>query len=255
MTLAEALATTCIHSVAGLTGDRTTLVTSRPFRARHHTISHVGLSGEGHVPMPGEVAMTHNDVLSRMNYPSSPAMSSRSCANRSRRISQAYTLLHVVDPAALAAFAALLEVCGKAGPRVFAPGEGLSRHRLLKWRFRSEPQHAIAANLRHRCDRLPLERTAVSAIAPRCVRPPRPTGTTAAGSPPMRFGAGPWRAVAHIAIQSRFEQRAYLLSVLAQAVIPAFREGETAPWSARRPRRHDSGSVPISDGLQRTSRA
>jgi hypothetical protein len=43
MTLAEALETTCIHSVAGLTGDRTALVTTRPFRAPHHTISDVGL--------------------------------------------------------------------------------------------------------------------------------------------------------------------------------------------------------------------
>jgi magnesium chelatase family protein len=63
MTLAEAIETTRIHSVAGLTGDRTALVTTRPFRAPHHTISDVGLIGGGHVPMPGEVSLAHNGVL------------------------------------------------------------------------------------------------------------------------------------------------------------------------------------------------
>jgi magnesium chelatase family protein len=55
MTLAEALETTRIHSVAGLTGDRTAFVTTRPCRAPHHTISAVGLIGGGQVPMPGDV--------------------------------------------------------------------------------------------------------------------------------------------------------------------------------------------------------
>jgi magnesium chelatase family protein len=63
MTLAEALETTRIHSVAGLTGDRTSLVTTRPFRAPHHTISDAGLIGGGHVPMPGEVSLVHHTVL------------------------------------------------------------------------------------------------------------------------------------------------------------------------------------------------
>jgi magnesium chelatase family protein len=63
MSLAEALETTHIHSVAGRTGDRTALVTTRPFRAPHHTISDGGLIGEGAVPMPGEVSLTHNGVL------------------------------------------------------------------------------------------------------------------------------------------------------------------------------------------------
>jgi magnesium chelatase family protein len=63
MTLAEALETTRIHSVAGLTGDRTTLVTTRPCRAPHHTISDVGLIGGGHVPLRGEVSLAHNGVL------------------------------------------------------------------------------------------------------------------------------------------------------------------------------------------------
>jgi magnesium chelatase family protein len=62
MTLAEAIETTRIHRVAGLTGDRTALVTTRPFRAPHHTISDAGLIGGGHVPMPSEMSLAHNDV-------------------------------------------------------------------------------------------------------------------------------------------------------------------------------------------------
>jgi hypothetical protein len=56
MTLAEAIETTRIHRIAGLTGDRMAWVTTRPFRPPRHTISAVGLIGGGHVPMPGEVA-------------------------------------------------------------------------------------------------------------------------------------------------------------------------------------------------------
>ena len=63
MTLAEARATTRFHSIAGRTGDRTALVTTRPCRAPHHTISDVGLIGGGHVPMPGEESMAHHGVL------------------------------------------------------------------------------------------------------------------------------------------------------------------------------------------------
>jgi magnesium chelatase family protein len=54
MTLAEAIETTRIHRVAGLTGDRTALVTTRPFRAPHHPISDAGLIGGGHVPRRGQ---------------------------------------------------------------------------------------------------------------------------------------------------------------------------------------------------------
>jgi magnesium chelatase family protein len=61
--LAEAIETTCIHRVAGRTGPRTTLVTTRPRRAPHHTISDVGLIGGGHIPMPGEVSLAHHGRL------------------------------------------------------------------------------------------------------------------------------------------------------------------------------------------------
>jgi magnesium chelatase family protein len=63
MTLAEALDTTRIHRVAGLTGGRTAFVTVRPFCAPHHTISDVGLIGGGQLPMPGEVSLAHHGVL------------------------------------------------------------------------------------------------------------------------------------------------------------------------------------------------
>jgi magnesium chelatase family protein len=63
MTLAEAIETTRIHRVAGLTGARTAVVTSRPCRAPHHTISDVGLIGGGQLPMPGEVSLAHHGIL------------------------------------------------------------------------------------------------------------------------------------------------------------------------------------------------
>jgi magnesium chelatase family protein len=63
MSLAEAIETTRIHRVAGLTGARTAWVTTRPCRAPHHTISDAGLIGGGHVPMPGDVSLAHNGVL------------------------------------------------------------------------------------------------------------------------------------------------------------------------------------------------
>src|SRR5262245_28069441 len=63
MSLAEAMGTTRIHRVAGLTGDRTALVMTRPFCAPHHTVSDAGLIGGGHVPMPGQVSLAQNGVL------------------------------------------------------------------------------------------------------------------------------------------------------------------------------------------------
>jgi magnesium chelatase family protein len=63
MTVPEALQTTRVHRVAGLTRTRPAWVTARPFRAPHHAISDVGLIGGGHVPMPGEVSRAHHGVL------------------------------------------------------------------------------------------------------------------------------------------------------------------------------------------------
>lgn len=63
MTLEEALETTKIHSVAGKIDDHTALMTRRPFRSPHHTISDVALVGGGTYPQPGEISLSHNGVL------------------------------------------------------------------------------------------------------------------------------------------------------------------------------------------------
>jgi magnesium chelatase family protein len=61
--LAEGIDTTRIHRVAGLTGGRTAIVTTRPFRAPHQTIAEGGRIGGGQVPLPGEVSRAHDEVL------------------------------------------------------------------------------------------------------------------------------------------------------------------------------------------------
>lgn len=62
-TLKEALETTKIHSVAGKIDKDTSLMTIRPFRSPHHTISDVALVGGGSYPQPGEISLSHNGVL------------------------------------------------------------------------------------------------------------------------------------------------------------------------------------------------
>lgn len=63
LSLAESLETTQIHSIAGKLGRNMSLISQRPFRAPHHTISQVALVGGGANPQPGEISLAHNGVL------------------------------------------------------------------------------------------------------------------------------------------------------------------------------------------------
>ena len=63
LSLSESLETTQIHSIAGKLNRDTSLISQRPFRAPHHTISQVALVGGGNNPQPGEISLAHNGVL------------------------------------------------------------------------------------------------------------------------------------------------------------------------------------------------
>ncbi|MGD9901395.1 MAG: YifB family Mg chelatase-like AAA ATPase [Spirochaetales bacterium] len=72
MTFAEALEATKIHSIAGVLDSSTGIITSRPFRAPHHTASIVALTGGGKNSKPGEISLAHNGVLFLDEMPEYP---------------------------------------------------------------------------------------------------------------------------------------------------------------------------------------
>jgi magnesium chelatase family protein len=63
MTFEESIQATNIHSISGLLDKNTPLITIRPFRSPHHTISSAGLAGGGSIPHPGEISLAHNGLL------------------------------------------------------------------------------------------------------------------------------------------------------------------------------------------------
>lgn len=63
LTFEEALETTKIHSISGMLSPDAPIITKRPFRAPHHTVSSAGLAGGGSIPQPGEVSLAHNGLL------------------------------------------------------------------------------------------------------------------------------------------------------------------------------------------------
>jgi len=72
LTVDESLDVTMLYSISGLLSNKSCLITKRPFRAPHHTISYSALTGGGRVPKPGEISLAHNGVLFLDELPEFP---------------------------------------------------------------------------------------------------------------------------------------------------------------------------------------
>lgn len=72
-TVTEALEITKIHSVAGLTNDKLSVITERPFRTVHHTASNIAIVGGGNPPKPGEISLSHRGILFLDEFPEFPS--------------------------------------------------------------------------------------------------------------------------------------------------------------------------------------
>jgi hypothetical protein len=127
MTLAEAVETTRIHRVAGLTGDRMAWVTTRPCRAPHHPISDVGLIGGGHVPMPGDVSLAHHGMLVLDELPEFKRHVLEVIRQPLARVSYEYTLQSLVGRdvrAMLVAQGQTSELAATGNPGLMTPVTG-----------------------------------------------------------------------------------------------------------------------------------
>ena len=109
LSLHEALETTKIHSVAGKLPADTSLVTQRPFRSPHHTISHTALIGGGSIPQPGEISLAHNGILFLDELPefSRQALEVMRQPLEERRVSIARARLSVEFPASFTLLASM----------------------------------------------------------------------------------------------------------------------------------------------------
>jgi hypothetical protein len=110
ITLAEALETTIIHRVAGRTGARTAVVTTRPCRAPHHTIAAVGLIGAARYPCREQCRGRTTASSCRMNGRSAAATCSKCCASPSRMASHLSNRSGALDLVTLAALAVWMSI-------------------------------------------------------------------------------------------------------------------------------------------------